>query len=156
MAVVDGPSSASPTRRFPDLGAMSRALLAGIGATPLPEQKLDPQVRKRGYELNFAEARRMLADEDLSGALDAARRAQTLEPTRTGIVALIKVIEERLRRRHHRAAPGPAVDVVRGAHRADAHREHPAPVPAPLPPVGCRCRWDLWTPRPCGPRGPVR
>jgi hypothetical protein len=96
VAVVARALERDPERRFPDLGTMSQALLAGIGATPLPEQKLDPQVRKRGYELNFAEARRMLADEDFSGALEAARRAQTLEPTRTGIVALIKVIEQRL------------------------------------------------------------
>jgi serine/threonine protein kinase len=96
VAVVTRALERDPARRFPDLEAMSQALLTGIGATPLPEQKLDPQVRKRGYELNFAEARRMLADEDLSGALEAARRAQDLEPTRTGIVALIKVIEQRL------------------------------------------------------------
>jgi len=85
-----------PGRRFTDLGEMERALLAAIGATPAPEIPLDPVARKRGYELNFAEARRKLADEDLSGALDSARRAQSLEPDRSGIVALIKAIEGRL------------------------------------------------------------
>lgn len=85
-----------PSRRFPDLGEMSRALLAAIGATPAPEAPLDPAVRKRAYEANFAEARRLLTEDDLSGALAAARRAQVLDPARTGIVSLIRVIEERL------------------------------------------------------------
>jgi hypothetical protein len=84
-------------RRFPDLGALSRALLAAIGATPPPEVPLDPVVRKRAYEANFAEARRLLTEDDLPGALEAARRAQALDATRTGIISLIRVIEERLR-----------------------------------------------------------
>jgi serine/threonine protein kinase len=86
-----------PDRRFADLDDMSRALLRSIGATPAPEQPLDPLVKKRAYESNFAEARRMLAEADLSGALEAARRAQALDPSRTGILSLIKVIEQRLR-----------------------------------------------------------
>ena len=82
--------------RFPSLGEMANALLAAIGATPPPETPLDPVVRKRAYEANFAEARRLLTEDDLSGALEAAKRAQSLDNTRTGIVSLIKVIEERL------------------------------------------------------------
>ncbi len=83
-------------RRFPDLGTLAHALLVAIGATPPPEAPLDPVVRKRAYEANFAEARRLLTEDDLSGALEAARRAQTLDTARTGIVSLIRVIEERL------------------------------------------------------------
>ncbi len=86
-----------PSGRFPDLGEMAKALLAAIGATPPPETPLDPVVRKRAYEANFAEARRLLTEDDLSGALEAAKRAQSLDNTRTGIVSLIRVIEERLR-----------------------------------------------------------
>ena len=67
-------------RRFADLGAMANALLAAIGATPTPETPLDPIVRKRAYEANFAEARRLLTEDDLSGALEAARRAQAPRP----------------------------------------------------------------------------
>jgi serine/threonine protein kinase len=85
-----------PSRRFRDLGEMANALLIAIGATPAPEVPLDPVVRRRAYEANFAEARRLLTEDDLSGALEAARRAQTLDNTRTGIVSLIRVIEERL------------------------------------------------------------
>ena len=96
VAVVVRALDRDPERRYPDLKEMAGALLAAIGATPPPETPLDPAVRQRGYELNFAEARRLLAGEELSGALEAARRAQSLEPTRTGIISLIKVIEERL------------------------------------------------------------
>jgi hypothetical protein len=84
-------------RRFPDLGEMARALLSAIGAAPPPDAPLDPAVRKRAYEANFAEARRRLVVDDFSGALAAAKRAQGLDPSRTGILSLIKVIEERLR-----------------------------------------------------------
>ena len=86
-----------PERRFADLDEMAKALLRAIGATPPPELPLDPLVKKRAYEANFAEARRMLAEDDLSGALEAAQRAKSLDPSRTGIVSLIKVIEQRLR-----------------------------------------------------------
>jgi hypothetical protein len=86
-----------PEKRFTDLDEMARALLASIGASAPKEEPLDPLVRKRAYEANFAEARRMLAEDDLTGALQAARRAQALDPARTGIVSLIRVIEERLR-----------------------------------------------------------
>jgi tRNA A-37 threonylcarbamoyl transferase component Bud32 len=85
-----------PESRFKDLHEMEGALLSAIGATPPPEEPLDPMARRRGYELNFAQARRLLAEEDYSAALEAARRAQALEPTRTGIVRLVEVIEQRL------------------------------------------------------------
>jgi tRNA A-37 threonylcarbamoyl transferase component Bud32 len=101
-------------RRFPDLGTMARELLAAIGATPPPEAPLDPVVRKRAYEANFAEARRLLTEDDLSGALEAARRAQALDNTRTGIVSLIRVIEERLRAATTVRKP-PAPDATRAA-----------------------------------------
>lgn len=117
-------------RRFPDLGEMARTLLAAIGATPPPDTPLDPVVRKRAYEANFAEARRRLVDDDLSGALAAAKRAQGLDPTRTGIIPLIKVIEERLRgattvRRLPKGEPGPTA----------ATRTAVSSVPAPAGPV---------------------
>jgi serine/threonine protein kinase/WD40 repeat protein len=115
-----------PARRFPDMGAMAKALLAAIGATPPPEAPLDPVVRKRAYEANFAEARRLLTEDDLSGALEAARRAQALDNTRTGIVSLIRVIEERLR-------PSPPAG---GAPRVDSEATRTAlaaPVRTPTP-----------------------
>ena len=71
-----------PSRRFPNLGEMAKALLAAIGATPPPDTPLDPVVRKRAYEANFAEARRLLTEDDLSGALEAARSARSRSTTR--------------------------------------------------------------------------
>ena len=126
-------------RRFPDLGALSRALLVAIGATPPPETPLDPAVRKRAYEANFAEARRLLTEDDLSGALEAAKRAQSLEPTRTGIVSLIRAIEERLRSADTLQRPpaeGKAAEAPRAA--ATVPTRTPASTPTgpalPVPP----------------------
>ncbi len=128
-----------PSRRFPDLDEMAKALLAAIGATPPPETPLDPVVRKRAYEANFAEARRLLTEDDLSGALEAAKRAQSLDNTRTGIVSLVRVIEERLRAvaTVRRAPPGsPGSDATRTALAAPFRTPTTAAtVPAlPVPP----------------------
>jgi predicted Ser/Thr protein kinase len=86
-----------PEDRFADLATMAQALEQSVGFTsrsaPLP-----PLVRERSYDRRFEEARTRLADSDLEGALAAARRAQALLPSRTGIVSLISAIEEQLRR----------------------------------------------------------
>jgi WD40 repeat protein len=127
-----------PDKRFSDLAEMAAALLASIGEKPPKEAPLDPQVRKRAYEANFAEARRMLAEDDLTGALQAARRAQTLDPARTGIVQLIKVIEERLRvaptlpRMPARPAPVPAAAAA-GKAPVATRISAPPPLPPPRP-----------------------
>ena len=89
---------------------MARALLTAIGAPTTSEAPLDAIVRKRAYEANFAEARRLLTENDLSGALDAARRAQGLDPSRTGIVGLIRVIEDRLSSAPTAPRPVPALE----------------------------------------------
>ena len=126
----------NPDKRFTDLAEMAAALMASIGEKPPKEAPLDPQVRKRAYEANFAEARRMLAEDDLTGALQAARRAQALDPARTGIVSLIRVIEDRLRiaptlpRVPPRPAPGAAAAPGKAA---EATRMTPPPLPAARP-----------------------
>jgi eukaryotic-like serine/threonine-protein kinase len=97
-----------PAGRFPDCAALAHALLKAIGAPTTAEAPLDAIVRKRAYDANFAEARRRLTEHDLSGALDAARRAQGLDPSRTGIVGLIRVIEDRISQA--RTAPRPLPD----------------------------------------------
>jgi hypothetical protein len=93
-----------PDDRFPDLAAMAQALELSVGFTgreaPLPEA-----VREQGYVLNFQEARKRLAESDLEGALAAARRAQALAPSRTGIVALIGAIEAELLAADSRPTP---------------------------------------------------
>jgi serine/threonine-protein kinase len=97
-----------PAGRFPDCAALARALLTAIGAPTTIEAPLDAIVLKRAYEANFAEARRLLTQNDLSGALEATRRAQGLDPSRTGIVGLIKVIQERLGSATTAPRPAPA------------------------------------------------
>jgi len=124
-----------PDQRFTDLDEMSRALLRSIGAVPPPELPLDPQVKKRAYESNFAEARRMLAEEDLSGALEAARRAQKLDPSRTGILALIRVIEDRLRSATTLKTSGPPARPA-DATRVAATPAHAAPAAGASPATG--------------------
>ncbi|PYQ17038.1 MAG: hypothetical protein DMF79_17925, partial [Acidobacteria bacterium] len=78
------------------MAEMGRALLLAIGDAPA-EPSLDPVARRRAYELNHEEARRRLEANDLSGALEAARRAQSLEPGQIEIVALVAAIEGQLR-----------------------------------------------------------
>jgi WD40 repeat protein len=139
VAVVSRALEKEPRHRFPDLAAMANALVAAIGGTP-PEAPLDPVVRKRAFEANFAEARRRLADEDLTGALDAARRAQGIDPARTGIVDLIKVIEEALRSAATiRRAPVRTPLAATRAQR-DAAATVPGPPPGPLDTATLRAR----------------
>jgi tRNA A-37 threonylcarbamoyl transferase component Bud32 len=96
LAVVRRALQKDPRERFKDMADMARALEEVIGV-PSPPEALPPAARQRAYERNYAEARKLLAENDLEGALEAARRAQALDPSRTGIVALIKAIEEHLR-----------------------------------------------------------
>jgi tRNA A-37 threonylcarbamoyl transferase component Bud32 len=123
------------SRRFPDLGAMAKALLASIGATPPPDVPLDPVVRRRAYEANLAEARRLLTEDDLSGALEAAKRAQALDNTRTGVGTLVRVIEERLRAASTVKRP-PPTPAASGATRTVAAAVRPATLEATPPPGG--------------------
>ena len=122
---------------FPDCAALARALLAAIGAPDNVEAPLDAIVRKRAYDANFAEARRLFTRNDLSGALEAARRAQGLDPSRTGIVGLIRVIEDRISLAP--TAPRPLPEQKKPVDEAAATTERRAvPEPAlrtPSPPV---------------------
>jgi len=123
VAVARRALDKNPSARFADMAEMARALLSAIGATPPPEPLLDPVVRKRAYERNYEEARQRLADNDLTGALEAARRAQALDPTRTGIVSLVAAIEEQLRSSETARRPAPPTSVAT-----------PTRVSAPTPP----------------------
>jgi serine/threonine protein kinase len=96
LAVVTKALGRDPGERFRDMAEMGRALQSAIGLSGPVEPDLDPAVRQRAYERNYEDARRRLAEDDLTGALAAARRAQSLDPTRTAIVALIEAIESRL------------------------------------------------------------
>jgi hypothetical protein len=106
VEVVTKALARNPDDRFPDLAAMAQALERSVGFTgreaPLPEA-----ARERAYERNYEEARQRLAENDLEGALVAARRAQALVPSRTGIVSLIAAIEDQLGREDTLSRPAP-------------------------------------------------
>ena len=97
VAAVAKALAKDPAARFRDMDEMARALLLAIGDAPPAEPALDPAVRRRAFERNYDEARRLFAANDLTAALEAARRAQSLEPSQTEVVALITAIEEQLR-----------------------------------------------------------
>jgi serine/threonine protein kinase len=107
VAVARRALEKTPSARYADMTEMSRALLAAIGDTPPLEPLLEPAVRLRVYERNFEEARQRLADNDLTGALQAARRAQAFDPAKTAILALIQTIEEQLRNSETVRRPAP-------------------------------------------------
>ena len=85
-----------PAARFRDCAEMAQQLQAVMGVGWQSETPLHPAARQQAFERNFDEARRLLAEDDLEGALEAARRAQALEPSRTGVVELLERIEARL------------------------------------------------------------
>ena len=127
-ATVSRALAKDPNARYKDLAEMAHALqqvLGGSGDAPLA-----PEVRLREYEQNFAEARLLLTENDLEGALEAARRAQALEPSRTSIVDLVGAIEGQLRDSPtlRRAAPQGRVPATTPGPDT-ATREKPLPTP---------------------------
>jgi eukaryotic-like serine/threonine-protein kinase len=130
-----------PNARFRDLAEMALALEGVLGTSRTAVPTLPDHARARAYERNFAEARNLLAKSELDGALAAARRALTLEPSRTGIVALIGVIEEQLRDGPTLRRPAPAlapgaptaVRLATAAAAVVAVRSEPTPTPMPMP-----------------------
>jgi serine/threonine-protein kinase len=148
VAVTYKALAKDPDARFRDLAEMAFAL-EGVGGRGVAKpagaaSELPPAARERAYERNFAEARDLLAKSELDGALAAARRALTLEPSRTGIVALIGAIEEQLRDGVTIRRPTPALSAVVGnapttvraaaaASAVPVVRSEPTPTPMPMP-----------------------
>ena len=95
-AIVEHALAKDPAGRYRDMAEMADAIQIVLGMTPSGERPLTADAREQAYQSSFAEARRLLGEENVDGALIAARRAQALEPSRTGIVALVKELEERL------------------------------------------------------------
>ncbi len=86
----------SPADRYPDLAEMAAALLRVVGLTPAGDAPLTAEARDRAYRLSLEEARRHLAGRDMERALEAARRAQAVEPSGTEVLDLLERIESRL------------------------------------------------------------
>jgi hypothetical protein len=82
-----------PRRRYQDLAELGAALQAVRGVKDTTQPTLSPQARERAVDLEIAQVRRLMAANDLERALEAARRAQALAPSRTEVVSLIEQIE---------------------------------------------------------------
>ena len=133
-AVVAQALAKQPNDRYKDLAQLANALSHVLGVTG--DAQLSPDMRRQAYEQNFSEARQRLADDDLEGALEAARRAQALEPSRTSIVDLVGAIEQQLQDaptiRRRAPVPPPAVDqgaTLRTPAPEGGPREKPLPTP---------------------------
>jgi serine/threonine protein kinase len=82
-----------PARRYQDLAELAAALQDVRGVKDTTQPTLSPQARDRAVDLEVAQVRRLMEANDLERALEAARRAQALAPSRTEVVALIEQIE---------------------------------------------------------------
>ena len=85
-----------PARRYQDLAELAAVLQGVRGVTEATEPTLSPHARERAVELELASVRRSMEANDLERALEAARRAQALAPSRTEVVALVERIEKSL------------------------------------------------------------
>jgi serine/threonine protein kinase/WD40 repeat protein len=86
----------SPDERFRDLNEMGDAFQKAFG-TPVADTALTEEARERSYTRNAGLARTLLARGQPARALEAARRAQALEPSKPEMAELIARIEELLR-----------------------------------------------------------
>ena len=103
--------SKAPGERYPDLNHMAADLRKVAGLRFPVESPLSEESRRRAYQENLEEANRRLAGNDLERALEAARRAQAVEPSGGEVVKLLEGIESRLARGGAKA-PQPPMDVV--------------------------------------------
>lgn len=96
LAEVIGRSLAKePSQRFPDLAEMAVALERVLGVTPGMDT-ITPQARHRSSERSLEEARRLAETGELERALEAARRAQALEPDAPEPADLADELEKQL------------------------------------------------------------
>jgi serine/threonine-protein kinase len=84
-----------PRARFLDFGEMAFALEALFTSPNLAAAPLRPDFRDASATAQSAEARRRMTHGDFEAALEAARRAQALEPDRPDVVALVDELEDR-------------------------------------------------------------
>ena len=94
--VVSRALAKDPGARYKDCAELAQQLQAVMGMGWQTDTPLHPAARQQALERNLEEGRRLLAGGDPEGALEAARRAQALEPSRTSVLELLQRIEERL------------------------------------------------------------
>jgi WD40 repeat protein/tRNA A-37 threonylcarbamoyl transferase component Bud32 len=85
-----------PAKRYQELAEMGRDLQRVIGKGWKAETPIPPEARQRAFEHLWQEAEALFMGGDLERALEAARQAQALDPSRPEIVALVDAISDRL------------------------------------------------------------
>ena len=96
VEVVNRALTKEPDGRYRDLGEMAAALQQAMGA-PASEGTLSEDARQSTYERNLGLARSLLRQGQPARALEAARRAQALEPSRVEVTEIVSQIERQLR-----------------------------------------------------------
>jgi WD40 repeat protein len=97
VAVVERILKKDPNQRFKDLAQFARTLEKVMGE-PATTVELSSEERTKGYTTNLDLARGLLEQGQPQRALEAARRAQALEPSHRSVVDLIQEIEVALKR----------------------------------------------------------
>ncbi len=95
IQVVERVLQKNPDQRFRDLAHLSRTLEKVMGAPSLTTE-ISGEARSRGYATNLDLAKSLLSQGQPQRALEAARRAQALEPSHRSVVDLIQQIEKAL------------------------------------------------------------
>src|SRR5262249_43644735 len=85
-----------PAQRYLDMAEMAGDLQQAMGLAGGLETPLFGAAREQAYRRELQDAQRLLAENDLERALESARRARALEPSRTEVVALIQRLEDLL------------------------------------------------------------
>ena len=96
VEVVGRALTKEPDGRYRDLAEMADALQRAMGA-PTSEGTLSEDARQSTYERNLDLASSLLNQGQPARALEAARRAQALEPSRVEVSEIIAQIELKLR-----------------------------------------------------------
>ncbi len=97
VSVVERVLSKDPDQRFRDLALMGRAIDQIMGKAPASAEPPEEE-RARSYQTNFELARGLHQKGQHQRALEAARRAQALEPSHASVVDLVSEIEIALER----------------------------------------------------------
>lgn len=96
-SVIERVLQKDPNHRFRDLAQLAR-MLEKVAGMPATTREMSREARARSYSTNLDLARSLLAEGQPQRALEAARRAQALEPSHASVVDLVEAIEVALQR----------------------------------------------------------